>query len=139
MTGGVRSNPGAQLTMPSSLTIRTTRSREPSSARRTARICSPVSRAAARAAPRSMSRPTFPVTKAPSGPTAAVPDRYSRFPTRTAGTYSPTGGCGSGSVMPSSARRASAVIGTSQMASSCSRTGNGASVANAPVTGAASA
>ena len=48
MTAGVRWKPGATFTMPKTLTIRRTRSRSPSSARRVARIEQAVMRAAAR-------------------------------------------------------------------------------------------
>ncbi len=61
MTAGVWLNPGATLTIPKTFTMRSMRSKSPSSARKVARIDVAVTRAASRASSNVKLAPTFPL------------------------------------------------------------------------------
>src|SRR5439155_17036080 len=111
-TAGWASKPGAEATNPVTRTTRTTRSRLPSASRSTAR--------ALRAQTRAASWPPSTLTPAPSTPRHVSfpsrrgnwPEVKARSPWTTTASRGACGNVGSGSTIPSSAKRASTRSGT---------------------------
>src|SRR6266566_3002047 len=117
ITAGCSSKPGAELTMPSTLTIRVILSRSPISAFTLARQFSMTSRAAWYPASMSRSRPSLPMSVNWPSRIGPCPDTKTRAPVRTVDTYAATGPGGGGNCRP----RASSFSSTRGMAAPSAR------------------
>src|SRR5262245_12149257 len=109
-TSACWSKPGALFTIPNAFTIWRTRFRLPSAFRTVDRTARPTRRAASYPSSRVSSRPTFPVTRPPSGRDGPCPETYRTLPTCLARTKLADAGRGGSRSIPRSRRRRSAFI-----------------------------